>query len=322
MVLECGALCDPLTLEASFHTPIPSSFLAEQIPDAQPAAARLGSPLRSLDQLAFIDGVVAVVDAAAFWAQWQSVATVQDDAMGIDLDDADSRTHVAVMADQIEAAGVIVLNKAGAAGVEVTESVRSAIGVLNPAAAIYSFEAVTVDAVLAAPNSGSHGNGQPMATDNTGGNAEEAMVYERRVPFHPKRFYDWCRRYFFTRAYQMEKGGGGGGQHGDGDGDGDPGMSDAADLLGVKPTACGFTRFEVAPQLAASLPTVDVDGAAAAVSAITISPKTGDVDVMAARAKMKAGYEAAWHETQPNGQLLRSKGVCWIAGYHGLVLST
>ena len=101
-----------------------------------------------------------------------------------------------------------------------------------------------------------------------------------------------------------------------------PGYWMSQNLLGVKPTACGFTRFEVAPQLAASLPTVDVDGAAAAVSAITISPETGDVDVMAARAKMKAGYEAAWHETQPNGQLLRSKGVCWIAGYHGLVLST
>ena len=156
-----------------------------------------------MDQLATIDGVVTVVDAAAFWSQWHSVATVQDDPMGGDPYHGDNRTHVAVMADQIEFAGMILLTKAAAAGAEVAESVRSALGVLNPAAIVHSFEAADVDAALAGildVNSGGSVDPMDMAEDNGGGNGEEAMVYERRVPFHPQRFYHWCHRHFFTRV--------------------------------------------------------------------------------------------------------------------------
>ena len=49
-------------------------------------------------------------------------------------------------------------------------------------------------------NSGGSVDPMDMAEDNGGGNGEEAMVYERRVPFHPQRFYHWCHRHFFTRV--------------------------------------------------------------------------------------------------------------------------
>ena len=45
-----------------------------------------------------------------------------------------------------------------------------------------------------------------------------------------------------------------------------------------------------------------------------------DDNVMAARTKVKAGHDVNWKKAH-TGQLLRTKGVCWIAGYHGMAIS-
>ena len=177
--------------------------------------------------------MVTIVDAERFWSSWNSLSTMQDDPMGDAPDDEDARSHVSMFAEQIEAAGmVVVAGTQTEVGAKAAESICTAVRALNPAGVIVNLEAVAADAVMAAPGrdhflmlGGGWTPGQG-SQDDAGvtwmrqrddvdpADATAAMapavgggfVYTRRTPFHPTRFHDWCERYFFTQAAQHEHG--------------------------------------------------------------------------------------------------------------------
>ncbi|MGD9863061.1 MAG: GTP-binding protein [Pseudodonghicola sp.] len=102
----------------------------------------------SLSSLARLDAMVTVVDAANLLSDFASRDFLR--ARGPVRDAADDRTLIELLVDQIEFADVVVLNKVGDAGPEVTAQARQVIRALNPDARLIEtdFGAVAPEDIL------------------------------------------------------------------------------------------------------------------------------------------------------------------------------
>ena len=97
----------------------------------------------SLSDIARLDAMVTVVDAANLTADYASRDFLRD--RGETRDDDDRRTLVELLVDQIEFADIIVLNKAQTAGPERLATARRIIRALNPDARVIETEFGVVD---------------------------------------------------------------------------------------------------------------------------------------------------------------------------------
>ena len=86
----------------------------------------------SLGQVARLDTMVTVVDAAHFLKDYKAAEALQ--ARGESLGEDDQRTVTNLLIDQIEFANVIVLNKADLATEAAGAEVQAVIRALNPGA--------------------------------------------------------------------------------------------------------------------------------------------------------------------------------------------
>ena len=97
----------------------------------------------SLSDVARLDTMVTVVDAANLLADYASHDFLKD--RGESLGDDDPRTLVDLLVEQIEFSDVVVLNKVGAAGPERTDAARKIIRSLNPDARLIEADFGCVD---------------------------------------------------------------------------------------------------------------------------------------------------------------------------------
>jgi G3E family GTPase len=112
---------------------IESSGISEPLPVAE-TFTFTDSVGQVLNDVARLDTMVTVVDAAQFLSLYQSTATLGDDNQGVG--EGDERTIVHLLTDQIEFADTIVLSKIDLTTPEVLAEVRAFITRLNPGARI------------------------------------------------------------------------------------------------------------------------------------------------------------------------------------------
>jgi G3E family GTPase len=154
----------------------------------------------SLADVARIDTMVTVVDAVNLLKDYASKDFLED--RGEVAGEGDTRALVSLLAEQIEFADVIIVNKVGSATPEQRKQVRTLIASLNPDAKVIetNYADVPLDEVL---NTGrfdfakAHEHplwakelfGYASHTPETEAYGIESFVYRARKPFHPERLY-------------------------------------------------------------------------------------------------------------------------------------
>lgn len=158
-----------------------------------------------------LDTLVTVVDAASLLRDWHDADFLSDRGLveAADGDDADDRTVVDVLVEQIEGCDVLVLNHADGANTDTLTDARALLRALNPradlieathgavpAARVLDTGRFDVDTTFASAGWQIALRGETLPeTDGIG-----AAVYRRRRPFHPQRFADlihteWMREH-------------------------------------------------------------------------------------------------------------------------------
>jgi G3E family GTPase len=176
---------------------IESTGISEPMPVAETFTFRDGLG-QSLSDLARLDTLVTVVDAASFLQDFQSEDELRD--RGLEANDEDQRDLSHLLADQVEFASVIVLNKLDLVGAEQRQRLRELICHLNPDARIVEtqFGQVHVPEVLNTGlfslDSASGAEGWlsvPRGLEHSESDEYgiRSFLFEARRPFHPERFY-------------------------------------------------------------------------------------------------------------------------------------
>jgi G3E family GTPase len=161
----------------------------------------------SLSQVARLDTMVTVVDAANLLKDYSSSDFLRD--RGESLGDDDQRTLVDLLLEQIEFADVIVLNKMEAASEAERDAARKIVRALNSDADVIETSFAQVDAKRIL-NTGrfdlEKAQQHPLWAKELYGFADhvpeteeygiKSFVYRARKPFHPERFHaflnsDW-----------------------------------------------------------------------------------------------------------------------------------
>ncbi|WP_044558772.1 zinc metallochaperone GTPase ZigA [Azospirillum sp. B4] len=159
----------------------------------------------SLGDVARLDTMVTVVDAANLLRDYGSADFLRD--RGQALGDDDARTVVDLLVDQIEFADVILLNKLDAATPDQAAAARSIIHALNPDADVVETTLGQVD-LARVLNTGrfdfARAQEHPLwfkELFDPGAHVPEtqeygidSFVYRARRPFHPARFHDFLNR--------------------------------------------------------------------------------------------------------------------------------
>ena len=151
---------------------------------------------QSLSDVATIDTMVTVVDAANFLKDFDSPQSLNDREMG--LGEEDERTIVDLLTDQVEFANVIVINKCDLVSEADAEKLKGILHHLNPDARLLTVSRGQVDLSQVVgtglydeerasqmPGWVKELNGEH--TPETEEYGISSFVYRRRKPFHPKR---------------------------------------------------------------------------------------------------------------------------------------
>jgi G3E family GTPase len=155
----------------------------------------------SLSDVARLDTMVTVVDAVNLLKDYASTDFLRDRGESLG-EEADERTMVDLLVQQIEFADVVVLNKVDTAGPEQIDASRKIIRALNPDAPLIetSMGQVELRQVLSTGRF-DHEKAQehPLRFRELYGFAEHrpeteeygirSFVYRARRPFHPRKFY-------------------------------------------------------------------------------------------------------------------------------------
>lgn len=153
----------------------------------------------SLSDVATLDTLVTVIDAASLLRDFSSSELLRDRGESLGADD--ERALVDLITDQIEFANVIVLNKLDRLGAEERRRARSLVRALNPSANVVGSEwgrvplgvilntnAFDFDKAQAAPGWALALRGEHTPESEAYGIA--SFVYRARRPFHPLRLMD------------------------------------------------------------------------------------------------------------------------------------
>ena len=187
---------DRLAAEGRFdHLLIESTGIGEPMPVAATFSFR-DEDGRSLSDVAALDTMVTVVDAANFLRDFKSKEDLNDREMGVS--EEDERTIVDLLTDQIEFANVIVINKCDLVSEAEAERLEGILHHLNPDARKLRVSRGRVD-LAAVIGTGLYDEGassqmpgwaKELEGDHTPETEEygiSSFVYRRRRPFHPQR---------------------------------------------------------------------------------------------------------------------------------------
>jgi len=183
------------------HLVIESTGVSEPMPVAETFTFEDENG-QSLGDVAAIDTMVTVVDAPNFIRDYSTTETLDDRDQAIG--EADERTIVDLLNDQIEFADVILLNKTDLVSEAERTHIHGMIRALNPQARIHDTvnSEVPLHAVLGTglydPDRASkHEGWLDSLVEHTPETEEYGIanfIYERRVPFHPQRFYECLQK--------------------------------------------------------------------------------------------------------------------------------
>lgn len=156
----------------------------------------------SLADLAKLDTMVTVVDAAGLFADYSSAELLRD--RGLERDNEDRRTLIDLLVDQVEFADVVVINKISDVTEEVRAQVRNTVAALNPDArqVEVDFGEVALGTIL---NTGLFDEEKAAAhplwhkelyspgehVSETEEYGVSSFVYRARRPFEPQKFRDF-----------------------------------------------------------------------------------------------------------------------------------
>ncbi len=180
---------------------IEATGIAEPLPVAATFAFRDENG-DSLADVARLDTMVTVVDAASLLRQYSSHDFLRDTAES--LGEGDGRTIVSLLVEQIEFADVIVLNKVSDAGPVLTETARRIIRSLNADAKLIEADFADVplgDVLDTGRFDFDRAHEHPLWAKELHGFAHHvpeteeygisSFVYRARRPFHPARLQDF-----------------------------------------------------------------------------------------------------------------------------------
>jgi len=155
----------------------------------------------SLNDLAQLDTMVTVVDARNFLDDYYSSESLQDREQA--MNEADGRSIVDLLVDQVEFANVILINKTDAVNADELDEVRGIVKALNPKAKVIetSHSAVELDEVLSTGRfemaEAEQSKGWLYSLQHHTPETEEYgisnFVFRARRPFHTQRFNDLLR---------------------------------------------------------------------------------------------------------------------------------
>ena len=152
----------------------------------------------SLSDVARLDTLVTVIDAANFQRDYQSHEDLVDRQMG--LNEEDRRNIVDLLIDQIEFANVILINKADLVSGRELEQLKAVIQHLNPKAVILesAFGKVDLNQVLGTglfdlDSASAHTGWLETPREEIHSEVDEYNIqnftYQARRPFHPERLW-------------------------------------------------------------------------------------------------------------------------------------
>lgn len=178
---------------------IESTGISEPLPVAETFTFADESGV-SLSDVAELDTMVTVVDAANFLNDYDEAKYLQD--TGESLGDDDERTVADLLIDQIEFADVILISKSDLVSKDQLHRVKAVLNTLNPDATALCIENGNVDLgeVLGtakfsfekaqqAPGWLKEMRGEHVPETEEYGIG--SFVYHARKPFHPQKFYDF-----------------------------------------------------------------------------------------------------------------------------------
>lgn len=180
------------------HLLIESTGIGEPMPVAATFSFRDEDNV-SLSDVAEVDTMVTVVDAANFLSDFDSREDLNDRDMG--MSEEDERTIVDLLTDQIEFANVIVINKCDLVEADEVQRLEGILHHMNPSAKLIRTERgkIDLDEVV---NTGLYDEEEASMmpgwikelngehTPETEEYGIGSFVYLRRRPFHPKRLMD------------------------------------------------------------------------------------------------------------------------------------
>ena len=197
---------------------IESTGISEPIPVAQTFSFAIGDELYDLTQFSKLDTMVTVVDAFNFFRDLGSVDTILDREMTDDQ--ADDRSIVNLLTDQVEFANVIILNKADLVTDDQIGMLEKTLYKLNPTAKLIrtTHSRINPEEIL---NTGlfdyevaeqSQGWQKELQLAQKGiahsPETEEygigSFVYRDARPMHPQRFFDYVSRAFPTTVIRSK----------------------------------------------------------------------------------------------------------------------
>jgi len=181
---------------------IESTGISEPLPVAETFTFR-DEAGRSLSDLAHLDTMATVVDAFNFLKDFSSSDYLKK--RGQQRDEADDRTLVDLLVEQIEFADVLIVNKVDLVTPDEIHTVCAMLRALNGRAEIIMAEQgkVPLEAILntglfnfdqAAQNSAWLSEPRGSHTPETEEYGVLNFVYKARRPFHPTRFYQWAKK--------------------------------------------------------------------------------------------------------------------------------
>lgn len=178
---------------------IESTGISEPMPVAE-TFTFLDDRGNSLGDVAELDTMATVVDAAAFLADCESPDALRDRRAA--LDDSDERDVADLVVQQIEFADVLVLNKIDRIAPYDVERIKRILRLLNPTATIVpaEFGRIPLTAVVgtgsyrqerAAETPGWLQTPRNVPRSETLEYGIGSLTFEARRPFHPERLYEF-----------------------------------------------------------------------------------------------------------------------------------
>ena len=198
LLIEVGKMAHENRLD---HLVIEATGVSEPMPVAETFTFE-DEEGNSLGDIAEIDTMVTVVDAPNFLRDYSTTESLDDREIAVGEDD--ERTIVDLLSDQIDFADVILVNKTDLISKEQLKTVHGMIRSLNPLAKIHDtvesevpLRSVVGTGLYDPDRASAHDGWLDSLVEHTPETEEYGIanfIYERRIPFHPQRFFDVLRQ--------------------------------------------------------------------------------------------------------------------------------